>query len=116
MSRGGAPTGNDNATRGKEWRQSLTRAMAIRSNGLGWRATLDNIALNLIDAALNKQEWAIIEVGNRIDGKPTQAVEHAGVPITELTREQLIARLANIHTDATAATDDAATPGSPGVD
>lgn len=112
----GAPQGNDNATRGKEFRQSLTRAMASRANGKGWRATLDDIAGKLLDAALLGQQWAIQEIANRIDGRPAQAIEHSGVPIHELTREQLLARLANIHSVATAATDDAGTAGDLGVE
>lgn len=114
--RGGAPQGNDNATRGKEFRQSLTRAMADRSQGKGWRATLDQIAGKLLDAAVEGQQWAIQEIANRIDGRPTQALEHSGVPIHELTREQLLARLANLHAAATIADDDAGVAGDAGAD
>ena len=114
--RGGAPQGNENATRGKEFRQALTRAMATKAGGAGWRKTLDDIASKLLEAALAGQQWAIQEIANRIDGRPTVAVEHTGVPIHELTREQLIARLANIHTATTAADDDAAAAGDVGAD
>ncbi len=113
---GGAPQGNENATRGKEFRQALTRAMASKAGGAGWRVTLDKIAGKLLDAAIDGQQWAIQEIANRIDGRPTVAVEHSGVPITELTRDQLLARLAGIHTESTAATDDGAAEGVVGID
>lgn len=114
--RGGAPQGNDNATRGKEFRQSLTRAMADRSAGKGWRSTLDQIAAKLVDAGVAGQQWAIQEIANRIDGRPTQALEHSGVPIHELTREQLLARLANLHAAAVIADDDAGAARDAGTD
>jgi hypothetical protein len=116
MAERGGQSGNENATRGKEFRQALTRAMASKANGAGWRVTLDKIAAKLLDAAIDGHQWAIQEIANRIDGRPTQAIEHSGVPIHELTREQLLARLANLHTETAAGDDDAAVTGDVGAD
>lgn len=113
---GGAPQGNDNATRGKEFRHALMRALARRSRGMGWRSTLDRIADQLVESALEGQQWAVQTTIVTIDGPPKQIIEHAGVPINELTREQLIGRLATIHTATTAENDDAAVTGNVGVD
>ena len=114
--RGGAPQGNDNASRGKEFRHSLMRALARRSRGMGWRATLDRIADTLVDSALAGEQWAVQTTIVTIDGRPTQIIEHAGTPINELTRDQLLGRLANIHATTAAADDDAAVAGNVGAD
>jgi hypothetical protein len=48
------------------------------------------IAEKLVDCALNGEPWAIAQVADRIDGKPTQILEH-GVPenggIVKIVRE-----------------------------
>jgi hypothetical protein len=75
MATEGGQIGNDNAARGKEWRQAIQRALAKRSNSAaGWRSALDRLAGKLIDEAEAGQAWAIQEIGNRLDGKPAQAV------------------------------------------
>lgn len=72
-SEGGQP-GNDNAARGKEFRAAIQRALAKRSGGAGWRVALDKIADKLLDHAEAGEQWAVQEVGNRLDGKPAQQV------------------------------------------
>lgn len=112
----GAPLGNDNASRGKEFRQALMQAMATQSGGRGWRARLQEIAGKLADAAIAGESWAIQEVANRIDGKAPQAIEHSGSIVTEYTREQMIERLTALHATAIAAPIDGPTPGVIGAD
>lgn len=70
-----APEGNDNASRGKEFRAALQRALAKRSNGAGWRQALDKIADKLCGEAENGVQWATQEIANRLDGKPVEHLE-----------------------------------------
>lgn len=72
MKRGGQP-GNSNATRGAEWRQAIKRALSHKS-GKDYRAGLDLIASQIVDAACEGDQWAIREIGDRIDGKPHQSL------------------------------------------
>ena len=69
----GAPLGNDNPTRGKEWTSALRRAMAHKANG-DYRETLLKIANAVIDKALDGDLAAWREIAEREDGKPAQAL------------------------------------------
>lgn len=69
----GAPAGNTNARRGREFRDSLRRA--LKANGAD---RLRTIAENLVAAAEQGEQWAIKEIADRIDGKPQQAIDHRG--------------------------------------
>lgn len=69
----GAQPGNTNATKGKEYRQALKRALARKSKK-NVSAGLEAIALKLIEAAYLGEAWAIKEIADRIDGKPAQAI------------------------------------------
>lgn len=75
MAERGGQIGNDNASRGKEFRAALQRVLAKRSGDGGWRAALEEVCKKLVAAAIDKEEaWAIQEIANRIDGKPAQAL------------------------------------------
>ena len=74
----GAPEGNDNAARGKEFRAALQRVLAKRSAGAGWRVYLEKICEKLLDKAEAGEQWAIQEIANRTDGKPAQALHVSG--------------------------------------
>jgi hypothetical protein len=80
-----APLGNQFAAKAKEWEQSLKRAMARRADG-DFRKTLDCIADRVIDQALEGDDKAWREIGDRIDGKVPQAIvgaaDHPPVQIT----------------------------------
>lgn len=69
----GAPLGNTNAASAREWRQALQRAMARKAEG-DYRKTLDDVAERVIDAALAGEKDAWKEIGDRMDGKPAQAI------------------------------------------
>jgi hypothetical protein len=69
----GAPVGNQSAAKAKEWEQALKRAMARKADG-DFRQTLDKIASEVIDKALAGEKDAWMEIGNRMDGKPAQAI------------------------------------------
>lgn len=85
----GAPVGNHNAAKGKEFRQALKRAMARKSGTVS--AALEKIAEQLMAAAEQSEPWAIKEIADRFDGKPAQAIvggDEDDPPIT--VREILI--------------------------
>lgn len=72
-----AEIGNQNSRKGKLWREALQRALETKSLELGKphrNAVLDDIALQLVNAGLQGEQWAIKELGDRLDGKPAQAI------------------------------------------
>lgn len=83
MAERGAPLGNDNATRGCEWRDAIRRALAkkgrgIEGNAAAFRKGLDAVAEKFVEAASNGDAWAMKELGDRTDGRAVQAVELTG--------------------------------------
>lgn len=70
----GAPVGNQNARKAKRWESAITRALAKAAAGAGVEAGLDSLADQLVSAAGKGEQWALIEIGNRLDGKPAQVV------------------------------------------
>ena len=68
-----APLGNKNAVKAKLWENAIKRALARRANGT-IDDGLDELADKLVSQAAGGEQWAILEVGNRLDGKPAQAV------------------------------------------
>lgn len=69
-----APLGNQNAKKAKRWQDAITRALAKIAEGQGVEAGLDKLATQLVQAAEKGEQWALIEVGNRLDGKPAQVI------------------------------------------
>jgi hypothetical protein len=69
-----APVGNQNARKAKRWESAITRALAKVANGAGLEAGLDSLAEQLVSAAAKGEQWALLEIGNRLDGKPAQIV------------------------------------------
>jgi hypothetical protein len=68
----GAPVGNKNATKNKLWADAINRAL-LAEDGKKLRALADK----LIDRALEGDVTALKEVGDRVDGKPAQAITGA---------------------------------------
>lgn len=72
-----APVGNQNARKAKVWEQALKRALA-RYSGESVDAGLDKLADRMVKAAAEGDDAAwhtIIEkIGDRLDGKPAQAL------------------------------------------
>jgi hypothetical protein len=68
-----APLGNQNAARAKQWRDAIVRQVTKRGGSLA-----DGLALaaeKLVAKAIDDGErWALEELGNRLDGKPAQAI------------------------------------------
>jgi hypothetical protein len=84
--RGGQP-GNTNATKNKVWIEALNRSIA-QDDGKRLRAAAEK----LLDLAVEGNVPALKELGDRLDGKPAQAVTLSGDPenpvmVQEITRQ-----------------------------
>lgn len=66
----GAPLGNQNRVKSKRWEDALARALARKGGSLS--KGLDLVADQVIEKALNGEFSALVEIGNRMDGKPAQ--------------------------------------------
>lgn len=69
----GAPIGNQNAAKPLLWRAAIARALERRSKVAG-REALDEIADKLLDLAEQSDLGALKELGDRLDGKPSQMI------------------------------------------
>lgn len=71
----GAPAGNQNAARAKVWRAAINRALdrrtASRVDGI---KEIDALAEQLLTLVSQGDITAIKEFGDRMDGKPAQAI------------------------------------------
>ena len=78
MSQGrGAPKGNRNAAKAKIWSAAIERALARRSSVDG-RIMLDALAEKLIALAEAGDLAALREIGDRLEGRPAQALALEG--------------------------------------
>jgi hypothetical protein len=59
----------------KLWREALRKAVLERVEG---EQKLDRIAKRVVDQALDGDDKAYREIGDRLDGKATQHNEHSG--------------------------------------
>jgi hypothetical protein len=98
----GAPQGNRNAHRGRKWREAISRALARKAGSVD--QGLDSAADKLVTLAIDDgDKWALEEIGDRIDGKPAQAIvggDDDDNPIKVIQRiERAIVRTNNPDTD-----------------
>lgn len=78
----GAPFGNNNEVKGKRWQQAIDRALAKRSRVAGIEE-LDRLAEKFLDEVEAQGINGFKELGDRLDGKPAQAITGAdGGPLT----------------------------------
>lgn len=79
-----APQGNQNAKKGKDWEAALRHALNHYEGGQVARGqALRQIATRVVEKAIEGDQAAIQEIGNRLDGKPTQAISgEDGGPLT----------------------------------
>ena len=73
----GRPVGT---THDKLWRSAIVRAVKRRTGGKGSPRHLDTLANVLVREGGNGNVAAIKEVGDRLDGKPAQALQIKGDP------------------------------------
>ena len=93
MAGGGQPN-NTNATKGKPWRDAIQWALDnYEKEGVVARnMALRTIATKLVENALEGKLDAQKELGDRIEGKATQAVQLSGhLSTSEMSTEELIA-------------------------
>lgn len=81
----GAPVGNLNSATGKRWRKAIELALSRSSADGVVESGLSALADKLILQALNGEQWAMVEIGNRLDGKPAQQLIHSNDPDNPLT-------------------------------
>lgn len=71
----GAPLGNKNAARPRVWRDAIERALEIRTKSrIDGKKEIDALAERLLDLVAAGDLAALKEFGDRIDGKPAQAI------------------------------------------
>ena len=74
MKSGGKP-GNQNAANGKDWKEAIRYALAnYEDDGIERGHVPREIARVVVKRALEGDMYAIREIGDRLDGKPTQAI------------------------------------------
>lgn len=76
MPRGGQP-GNKNASKAKVWTAAIERALEKRTRS-EQKEALDELAEKLLVQCESGNLQALQELGNRLEGKPTQHVDHSG--------------------------------------
>lgn len=95
-----AAKGNRYAAKAKRWEEALLKALARSAGSI--EAGLAPIADNVVKFALAGDKDAIRELADRIDGRASQSLEVSGDVThrhaTELTDEQLLARLTELRT------------------
>jgi hypothetical protein len=72
-----APIGNQFATKARKWTQAIERALEAKSL-VEQRNKLDHLAEVLIHQAELGEQWALKELGDRLEGKPAQSVALTG--------------------------------------
>lgn len=85
----GAPEGNQNAKKGKDWTQAIRKALAHYS-GEGATKGMEMLASELVTAASKGDAWALKEIGDRIEGKPGQSID---MNVTGLSHEDALKQL-----------------------
>lgn len=74
----GAPLGNQNNRKAKPWAEALNRALETHRPA-DQRLALDALAKSLVAKAMDGDIPALKEIGDRLDGKPTQQTEISGL-------------------------------------
>ena len=74
-----APVGNQNGAKGRAWSEAVRRAIRAKY-GVEWEEALQTLAGRLVDEADKGDLTALKEVGDRLDGKPSQALDLGSDP------------------------------------
>lgn len=78
MATSGGQPGNNNAAKGRRWAEAIDKALkqyTDKKRKIEAGQALDRLATNLVKLALDGDLWANQEIGNRLDGKPQQAID-----------------------------------------
>ena len=73
-----APKGNKNAANAKIWRAAVLRALDKKS-AVGRKKAIDDLATALVEKGLAGDVSALKEIGDRVEGKPAQAINVGGL-------------------------------------
>jgi hypothetical protein len=74
---GGAPKGNQNAVKGKMWSDALRKEIVQGEH-------LSKLVQALILKAIEGDMAALREIGDRLEGKPTQSIEQTTDMVTDV--------------------------------
>lgn len=72
-----AAVGNQYAAKARKWTQAIERALEKRSL-VAQRDSLDDLAEKLIEQAEAGEQWALKELGDRLEGRPSQQIALTG--------------------------------------
>lgn len=94
----GAPIGNKNAQKGRAWNDALRKAIA-QDEGRRLRASIEQ----LLTLASNGEPWAIKELADRLDGRPTKmnALEASDEVALKTIRIEFVSPAGRVSDDAT---------------
>jgi len=74
-----APKGNTNGAKAKQWSAAIERALDKRIPGKTRVEALDDLAEKLLRQCEEGDLAALKELGDRLDGKPSQQIDHGNV-------------------------------------
>jgi hypothetical protein len=82
-----APLGNQNACRSnREYRNALLRTLKqYEATGTPRGEALNQVTTRLVELALKGEAWAIKEIADRVDGKPSLALRTEALTPDDLT-------------------------------
>lgn len=88
----GAPVGNQNAAKAKVWHAAILRALERRQPADQRIKAIDELADKLLDLVAAGDLPALKEFGDRMDGKPAQALIGGGEddPPIRISRVELV--------------------------
>ncbi len=75
-----APHTNNGKKSEKSWRDAIVRAVNRESKGKGSPKRLEVMAEKVAKLGMKGEGWAVKEIGDRMDGKPAQALQIKGDP------------------------------------
>jgi hypothetical protein len=88
----GAPLGNRNAAKAKVWHAAIMRALERRKPADQRIQAIDELADKLLDLVAKGDLGALKEFGDRLDGKPPQAIVGGGENDPAIRIEQVVLR------------------------
>jgi hypothetical protein len=84
----GRPKGSLND---KPWKEAIRKAVAARA--LDGGKAIDKLARSLVAQGLEGNISALTEIGNRLDGKASQPIEHSGHLDVAMTLDRVITEM-----------------------
>jgi hypothetical protein len=95
----GAPVGNQNAAKAKIWHAAIMRALERRKPADERIKAIDELADKLLDLVAAGDLPALKEFGDRMDGKPAQAIIGGGEDDPPIRFEKIKRVIVNANAD-----------------